>query len=73
MDNGRFLRVVKTSLRLDKEPNFDDTMETIEKWDSLSHLALIMDLEREFNHRFPMDKIPDLTTLYEIAKELENA
>ena len=71
MGKNRLLRAIKNSLKLDELPFIVDTMETIEKWDSLSHLNLIMDLEKEFGIRFPMNKIPDLNSVEAIVKELE--
>jgi len=60
------------SLQLDEMPSIDDTMETLEKWDSLNHLHLMMDLERELNLKFNSEKIPDMVSVKAILKEIEN-
>lgn len=70
MDTDFLLRLVKESLKLDEEPTIEDSMETIEKWDSLSHLNLIMDIEKATGIRFPIDRVPDLTSIELIEKEL---
>ena len=72
MDQDRILRVMMDSLRLDELPPADSTMETLEKWDSLNHLHLMMDLEREFGIRFNSDRIPDLTSIEAIREEIES-
>jgi len=71
MDRDHIFRAMKNSLRLSENPTIKDTMETVKGWDSLSHLTLMMDLEREFNIRFPMDSIPDLNTVESIVKTIE--
>ena len=71
MDRDRILRIVKDILKLEKLPSENDTQETLKQWDSLSHLHLVMTLEKEFNVRFPMTVIPDLISIENIESELE--
>jgi len=71
MDRDRILRVVKTTLKLENLPLMNDTQETLKQWDSLSHFHLVMNLEKEFNVRFPMSVIPDLTSIEAIELELQ--
>ncbi len=71
MDRDRILRIVKDTLKLDNLPLAEDSQETLAKWDSLSHLHLVMTLEREFNVKFPMTVIPDLTSIKVIESELQ--
>lgn len=47
--------------------------ESLDKWDSLEHLRLIMAIESEFNIRFQTEKIPVLTSLELLLAEIENA
>ena len=40
----------------------DSSPESIEKWDSLKHMQLVMALEDELGIQFPDDAIPELVT-----------
>lgn len=40
-------------------------------WDSMGHMSVVMELEREFGTRFPPYKLPDLVDVPSIAKTLE--
>lgn len=44
----------------------------IEKWDSLNSLLLIDQLEREFNVKFSIDDIIDITTVGDIKNILKS-
>ena len=37
--------------------------ESIPGWDSVNHLRLVMETEREFGVKYPLEKIPSLMTL----------
>ena len=37
--------------------------ESIPGWDSVNHLRLVMETEREFGVRYPLERIPALKTL----------
>ena len=37
--------------------------ESIPGWDSVNHLRLVMETERAFGVRYPLERIPRLTTL----------
>lgn len=45
----------------------DSSPETIERWDSLKHMQLIMALEDEFGIQFPDDVIPELVSFAAIC------
>ncbi len=47
--------------------------ETIENWDSLEHLRLIMAVESEFNIKFRTERISHLTSLALLLSEINNA
>jgi acyl carrier protein len=49
------------------------SIRTLEQWDSLGHLQLIMFIESEFNIKFTTEKIPLLTSLEELKTEIYNA
>ena len=46
---------------------------SIEQWDSLGHLRLIMAVESEFHIRFPVKSIPELTSFKALETEIINA
>jgi acyl carrier protein len=37
--------------------------QSIPGWDSVNHLRLVMETERAFGVRYPLERIPSLTTL----------
>ena len=37
--------------------------ESIAGWDSVNHLRLVMETEREFGVKYPLERIPSLMTL----------
>ena len=37
--------------------------ESIPGWDSVNHLRLVMEVEREFGVKYPLERIPSLMTL----------
>ena len=37
--------------------------ESIPGWDSVNHLRLVMETEREFGVRYPLERIPSMKTL----------
>jgi acyl carrier protein len=45
----------------------------IEQWDSVAHLDLMADIEREFGVRFDLDEMTTLTSLPELLSRLEKA
>ena len=44
---------------------------SIEKWDSLNHMNLVLSLEQGFGVAFTPDEIPDLTTVQAICQKLD--
>ena len=48
----------------------DSTPESVESWDSLNHLSLVLALEQEFGVQLPPDKIEHLTSLGALAEVL---
>jgi acyl carrier protein len=42
-------------------------------WDSMGHMTVVMELEKEFNVRFPPYRLPELIDIPSIAKTLEGA
>jgi len=51
----------------------EPSQQNIADWDSLGHIKLIFDVEREFGVRFHTDQIPQLTSIQLIEKEIRHA
>ena len=47
--------------------SLESTQETIEQWDSLNHLTLMLAIESEFNVKIPTDKMLELTSVKKIV------
>ena len=47
------------------------TMESLEAWDSLQHLNLILALEETLDERFTTDEVTDMTSFDEIMAVLQ--
>ena len=51
--------------------NFSDLkMGDIEQWDSLANMNFLMELENQYNVRFSMDEMSQLTSIANITKAL---
>ena len=61
--------VIKNVLDVDSVSE-DDSMETIESWDSLRHLNLVMAIEEHFGVTFDPDEIPELTSIRKISETI---
>jgi len=42
-------------------------------WDSMGHMSVVMELEKEFQVRFPPYKLPELMDVPSIARMLKDA
>ena len=49
----------------------DTSPESVERWDSLKHMQLIMALEDEFGIEFPDEVIPELLSFSAIVDQVE--
>ena len=43
-----------------------------EKWDSLMHMRLVMEIEEEYDVEIPIDEIPNIKTLKDFYIYIEN-
>jgi|TARA_B100001094_G_scaffold203348_1_gene197290 acyl carrier protein len=50
--------------------NFETSAETIERWDSLAHINIIVDIEREFNIKIKTAKVGELNSVKNISQFL---
>ncbi|WP_202949378.1 acyl carrier protein [Sphingomonas sp. PAMC 26621] len=63
MDETKLKSVIATVLEIDPADIDDDSsMDTIEKWDSIKHMDLILSLEEEFGVSVPDEEAGELTS-----------
>jgi len=46
------------------------TPETVEAWDSISHLNLMLSVEQSFSAAIPPERMPELTSLEKLVAEI---
>jgi acyl carrier protein len=74
IDMARFRECVIRSLKLRSgEYRHDLQIGEIEQWDSVAHLELMSEIEREFGIRFDLEDMASLTSLPELLRRLEQA
>ena len=49
----------------------DTAYGTIEKWDSLMHMRLVMEIEEAYDVEIPIDEIPNIRTLKDFYRYIE--
>jgi acyl carrier protein len=65
-------RLVGKVFSIDPEKVSDSTSrESIEEWDSMGHLTLVMELEREFSINFAIDDTLEMTEVGKIKEVLK--
>lgn len=71
MDRERLRAIVAEVLRVkvDDIPE-EASAETIEAWDSLMHLDIILAIEQKLNVKFKTEEIPQLTSLAKLEEAL---
>lgn len=74
VDKVRFRECIIRALNLRSgEYRPDLKIGDVEQWDSVAHLDLMSEIEREFGVRFDLDEITTLTSLPELVDRLERA
>lgn len=53
------------------EINLSTSKDSIEEWDSLEHLKLILEVESKFGIKFSLEVIPNITSVNAIKEEIE--
>jgi acyl carrier protein len=53
-----------------KDIKLSSSVDDIEEWDSLEHIKLILEIEERFNVKFPLEVIPNMTSIKAIQEEL---
>jgi len=52
----------------DIELGYNTTSDDIEGWDSLNHIVLIVEIEKEFNFKFKLEKIQNFKNIDEMCE-----
>jgi acyl carrier protein len=58
----RVREVFRRALRVDAV-SLDATADTLEEWDSLAHLGLVAEIEREFNLQLTPDEVMSMVSV----------
>lgn len=67
------LDIVASELKIDRSKVTAETnQENTPEWDSLGHLKLVLELERQLGIRFRGDDIPTMTSVARIVDVVEN-
>ena len=67
-----FINFIAGVMEVDADTLTEDTAYgTIEKWDSLMHMRLVMEIEEEYDVEIPIDEIPNIKTLKDFYKYIE--
>jgi len=74
-DLGTIRDCFRRALRLSEEESHQVTMEAdvwnFPKWNSLGHIALVLELEKAFSVRFDESRTAELVSVQEIVKTLD--
>lgn len=67
-----FMSFVAKVMEVDSSELSEDTAYGIfEKWDSLMHMRLVMEIEDKYDTEIPIEEIPNIKTLKDFYKYIE--
>ena len=67
-----FIEFIAGIMKVDPEILTEDTeYGSIEEWDSLMHMKLVMEIEEEYDVEIPIDDIPNIKTLKDFYSYIE--
>ena len=67
-----FIRFVADVMEVDPSEISEETKRgEHEKWDSLMHLRLVMEIEEEYDIEIPIDEVPNIATIGDFYKYIE--
>lgn len=70
--DGKVRRIMAELFEVDAEAIGEDpSRESVDRWDSLNHLQLVMALEHEFGVSFSMEEVAEITSLSRIRQALQ--
>ena len=68
---NKIAKIIAKHTRETKSITLDTTVETIERWDSLSHIKIIVDVEKDFDLKIDTSIIGELNSVKSIIKYIE--
>ena len=75
-DNKEIKKIILSISKIINEPvnkiNINSKSKDFRKWDSLSHIKIILDIEKITKKRIPSSKVADLNSIKAISKFLFN-
>ncbi len=69
MNREEFLEKFTDVLQTEDNINFDTNLDDIEEWDSLSKMATVAFLDKEFGVKITFDDFKNIKTIKDIAKK----
>lgn len=67
-----FIHFIAGVMDVDPEGLTEDTAHgAIEKWDSLMHMRMVMEIEEKYDVEIPIEDIPNIKTLKDFYKYIE--
>ena len=67
-----FIKFIAAVMEVDPSELTEDTAYgTIEKWDSLMHMRMVMEIEEEYDVEIPIEEIPNIKSLKDFYKYIE--
>ena len=70
MNREEFLEVVTDLLQTEEELSFETDLEELEEWDSLSAMAMIAFIDKNFGIKLSQAEISKFQTIEEIAQRV---
>jgi acyl carrier protein len=72
VDDAKFRECITRALKLHAgQYRADLSIGDVDQWDSVAHLDLMSELEREFGVRFDLDEMTELTSLPQLLGRLQ--
>jgi acyl carrier protein len=71
--NLKIIQIISKTIRIDPNViNKKSGMKDFAKWDSLAHLQIMMEIEKQFNKKISTSKMSDLNTVRKILEFLKS-
>ena len=71
MNKEKLKELIAEVLELEKEKITDEIgRDTLEEWDSFSHLQIFMELEERYNVKFTIEEIQQINTFKELSEKI---
>lgn len=68
----QFIQFIAGVMEVDPDLLSEDTAYgAIEKWDSLMHMRMVMEIEEEYDVEIPIEDIPNIKTLKDFYRYIE--